>query len=149
MYGYIDVRLITKDKAIEIAWSIGSCKSNGGYTNDETFNQKCCLAAGNHKITCKDSYGDGWNGAHLEIHGVKYCDEFTAGGVEEEDLTIGGNHSLQPRYNCIPISNIVNIKLSLTRLMDKCLSNAYLNRVLCLFSNQRMGDNEVRRTLCR
>ena len=39
----------------------------------------CVLSLGKYTLVCADSYGDGWNGAHVTIQGVKYCDNFIQG----------------------------------------------------------------------
>ena len=83
-----DVVLTTKRWAEEITWSIGSCRSSQSYMNFNVFTQQCCLADGDYKIKCQDSYADGWHGGYLEINGQKYCEDFT-GSLQETDLTIG------------------------------------------------------------
>ena len=37
-------------------------------------------------MDCEDSYGDGWHGGYLKIHGVKYCDDFKDG--HEQTVTV-------------------------------------------------------------
>ena len=89
----MEVGITTRGSSSEVAWSVGACSShtdNDGkneYTDHAHFTQQCCLAAGNHKITCKDSYGDGWHGGYLEINGVKYCEDFTNGNEKQANLT--------------------------------------------------------------
>ena len=86
--------ITTKDFSSEIYWSVGSCTSytnNYGenvYMDNAPFTQQCCLASGNHKVTCADSHSDGWHGGYLEINGVKYCEDFTNGNETHADLSI-------------------------------------------------------------
>ena len=87
-----DVGITTKRDSSEISWSIGSCISNtynygkNEYTDNSNFAQQCCIAAGNHKITCTDSYGDGWAGGYLTIYGIKYCEDFSSGNEKLANL---------------------------------------------------------------
>ena len=82
------VVITTKNYAYELNWSVGPCTSNQTYTNNEVFMQGYCLDIGNYKITCKDSYGDGCQGAYLFINGQQYCEDFTSGHEQHENLTL-------------------------------------------------------------
>ena len=73
------VTLKTKAWAEEISWSIGFCSNTTVYTKKDKFIEDCCLPSGDYTLTCKDSYGDGWNGGSIEIYGKTYCDNFIAG----------------------------------------------------------------------
>ena len=55
----------------------------------------CCLLKGEHTLTCKDSYGDGWHGGYLEIGGKKYCKDFTAGREKTAKVHIKGIKMIQ------------------------------------------------------
>ena len=94
------MKLTTSIYADEIEWSIGcispegcheyECRNNGNYDNNETYNRKCCLPVGNDDddfvITCKDTYGDGWHGAYLQINEKNYCEKFSTGLLHQENL---------------------------------------------------------------
>ena len=86
-----DVMTETKQYGDEISWSIGSCINNQAYTSNKVFTQECCLAGGDYKITCTESYGDGWNDGYLEIKGQQYCNDFTGGKEKQVDLSIGSS----------------------------------------------------------
>ena len=68
---------------------MGPCTSNEEYTNDMKYTQKCCLAVGNYNITCTDDFGDGWHDGYLEINGIKYCEDFSNGKKQQENLSVG------------------------------------------------------------
>ena len=84
-----DVKTVTKSYGHELEWTIGgsshpSCNNERKYDDNQEYTQTCCLPSqAEFAITCKDSYGDGWNGGYLEINGNQYCkssgqwDEFT------------------------------------------------------------------------
>ena len=42
-------------------------------------NITCNLPPGEYTLICSDSWGDGWNGGHVTIQGVKYCENFNQG----------------------------------------------------------------------
>jgi len=82
-----DVVTITKSWAHEIQWNIKGASTNVTCRNKEEFENNqvktimCCLPTleNEFKITCKDTYGDGWHLGHLEIMGKRYCENFTHG----------------------------------------------------------------------
>ena len=63
----------------ENSYSIGSCGAKQEYSDSSQYSEECCLVPGTYTMDCKDSYGDGWHGGYLKIHGVKYCDDFKNG----------------------------------------------------------------------
>ena len=65
-----DVMLTTNSYGNENSWSLGSCTSSQAYTDKSFFSQQCCVARGDHTLTCKDSHGDGWHGGFIEIGGI-------------------------------------------------------------------------------
>ena len=77
----LDVMTHTSDWGHEIKWKIkgtstmASCESNTEYENGQIYTQNCCLPVKEDEfdLTCIDSFGDGWHGAHLEIDGKSYC----------------------------------------------------------------------------
>merc|ERR1739845_314646 len=84
----IEVKLSTAKYGHEISWNLGSCKNNRKYDDDAKYTQQCCLGPGSYSLRCKDSYGDGWNGAYIEVDGKKYCESFTAGREETSQITL-------------------------------------------------------------
>ena len=61
----------------------------------------CALYPGEYTLVCADSYGDGWNGAHLTIQGVRYCDNFYDGNEMEVKVIITGDWSMPASGNGI------------------------------------------------
>ena len=45
------------------------------------YNAECCQARGTHDLNCKDSHGDGWHGAYIQIGEADehLCRNFTHG----------------------------------------------------------------------
>ena len=96
-----DVILTTKWYGDEISWSLGSCSNSQAYTSHSFFSQQCCVYPGDHTLTCKDSYGDGWNGGFIEIRGKRYCEDFGRGyynGDYEEATIISIGEPLHDAY---------------------------------------------------
>ena len=81
--------LTTQSYGNENSWSLGSCTSSQAYTANSFFSQQCCVATGDHTLTCKDSYGDGWHGGFIEIGGKRYCEDFTSGGEKTTIISTG------------------------------------------------------------
>merc|ERR1711974_337264 len=84
-----DMKTTTKQYGDEISWTFGTCKSSQ-YKSHNVYTQKCCLAPGKYTLSCKDSYGDGWNGGYLEISGTKVCNDFTTGSEKKVTLNLSG-----------------------------------------------------------
>lgn len=90
----VDIQVDTKSWAFEISWVIKSdtpgkdCQGKG-YTDNSHYDTRCCLEPGKYELECKDSYGDGWNGAFLTLNGKKYCDEFGSGKSMKTHVQIG------------------------------------------------------------
>ena len=82
-----DVKLITKSLAFENSWTLDSCQSKGGYANNNEYVEKCCLSPGSYILECKDSDGDGWHMGYIELDGTKYCESFTDGSKETNEIT--------------------------------------------------------------
>ena len=82
-----DVKLITKTYAYENSWTLGTCQSKGGYANNNEYVEKCCLSPGSYILECKDSHGDGWHMGYIELDGSKYCESFTDGKKEINEIT--------------------------------------------------------------
>jgi hypothetical protein len=74
----------------EISWAIGSvCSSGTTYGDHQSYEEPCCLPSGTYELTCSDSYGDGWNGGHIEIDGASYCDDFAQGNSKTVSIIVG------------------------------------------------------------
>ena len=84
----MDIKKVTKAYGSENSWTFGKCKSSQQYASRQTYTTKCCLAKGEHTLTCKDSYGDGWHGGYLEIQGNKYCKDFKSGSEKKTMIQI-------------------------------------------------------------
>ena len=84
------MKLTTVRYGSEISWRLGSCEGNGGYGNNAEYTEQCCLEPGNYNLECKDSYGDGWHGAYIEVNGETYCESFSTGSEETSQIIIEG-----------------------------------------------------------
>ena len=80
--------MTTKDYGDENSWTLGTCSSSQTYEDNKEYSDKCCLAPGTHTLTCKDSYGDGWEGGYIEFQESKYCDGFISGYNENIQVNI-------------------------------------------------------------
>ena len=89
-----EVKLTTANYGDEISWTLGSCESDGSYGNDGEYTQQCCLMPGRYNLACKDSYGDGWHSGYIEVDGIKYCESFTSGSEETNEVIVqdGGKY---------------------------------------------------------
>ena len=86
----MDIKKVTKAWGSENSWAFGKCKSTRRYGTRRTYTMNCCLLQGEHTLTCKDSYGDGWHGGYVEIEGKKYCKDFTNGREKTTKIQIKG-----------------------------------------------------------
>ena len=43
---------------------------------------------GRYNITCKDSRANGWHGGYIEVDGIKYCESFTSGDEETNEIIV-------------------------------------------------------------
>ena len=50
--------------------------------------QDCLLTPGEYKLTCIDSFGDGWQGGYITISGKQYCKDFTNGHQKVVDVVV-------------------------------------------------------------
>jgi len=84
-----NVTITTKNWGHENSWTLGTCASDVlGYQEDQVKTEKCCLAAGKHTLTCEDTYKDGWHGGFIAIQGEEYCEDFTNGHEQKQDIDI-------------------------------------------------------------
>ena len=51
----------------------------GAVGNTQDYHKSCLLPEWANTLSCKDSYGDGWNGGKITIQGKTYCETFTQG----------------------------------------------------------------------
>ena len=86
------MKLTTSSWGNEISWTFGSCSSAQEYASQQEYTERCCLTSGEHTLTCKDSYGDGWHGGFMEIGGTKYCDDFQSGSEAVKQVTLAGKY---------------------------------------------------------
>lgn len=92
-YGYnvcFEILIQTQQWGHEMRWHIRglqtftSCQGNQVYESGQTYIQRCCLPTKEteFKLTCIDTFGDGWHGANLQIiekhgsYGQPYCQNF-------------------------------------------------------------------------
>ena len=73
-----DIKMVTKYDADHLHWTLGTCSPSFEYTNGKVFKEKdCCLAAGNHTLTCYNTrQPHGWKKGFIVINGERYCDDF-------------------------------------------------------------------------
>jgi len=84
-----DVTITTKQYGNENSWTLGTCVSDAaGYQADQVYSEECCLEAGQYTLTCDDSYKDGWHGGFITIQGKQYCEDFTDGHQQAQDIDI-------------------------------------------------------------
>ena len=70
----------------------GQSCSHNGFSGTGLQQRTCLLTPGTFTLHCKDSYGDGWNGGHIEILGNSYCGDFTTGhNAQAGPITITWN----------------------------------------------------------
>ena len=80
IYGLIvcfDIKTHAKNDVTILRWTFGSCSSSGGYRNNNTYLERCCVSSGKHTLTCYNTKApEGWKGSYLEIGKHKFCDDF-------------------------------------------------------------------------
>lgn len=98
--------LHTSEWASEISWSlvgVSGCNSAGQIYGDyDVYYTDCCVEDGTHELLCSDVYGDGWNGAFMEIDGNVYCQNFDSGFEERVDIQFGGTVTGPPTGQTSP-----------------------------------------------
>ena len=92
-----DVVITTKRYGNENSWTLGTCKNDQVYENDQTYTESCCLNPGSYQLSCDDTYGDGWHGGYIEIEGTRYCKDFVSDHQQGHNIDIAhsGNLFLQ------------------------------------------------------
>ena len=90
----VTVRIVTKQYADEILWSIDSgptIPAQTKYRNNQIYNTTISLPEGQHKINYADIAGDGWQGGYWEIlEGDGKSGKVIAGGVSKGQVTGSG-----------------------------------------------------------
>ena len=81
-------QLQQKNDGLENSWTIGACTNARAYESRQTYTESCCIDAGSYTLTCYDNFGDGWNGGFIKIQGQRYCEDFTSGHQEQNDVYI-------------------------------------------------------------
>ena len=86
--------MVTKYNADHLHWTLGTCSASLQYTNFKTMKEKnCCLAPGNHTLTCYNTQQPhGWKKGFIVINGKRYCDDFI-GYKAMRRIIIDGNIS--------------------------------------------------------
>ena len=74
------------------------------------YNAECCQARGTYELNCKDSHGDGWHGAYIQIGEADehLCRNFTHG------------HSLDLRVEHKAPGNLERSRVSSYILCSSC-----------------------------
>ena len=101
----VDIKMETKYDADHIYWTLGACSKSLEYKNDQRIKEKdCCLAPGNHTLTCYNTkHPHGWKKGSIVIRGKHYCDDFI-GYKAMRRIIIKGNISNQgPLYTGFPL----------------------------------------------
>ena len=76
-YTYFDANGNFREVTLNRRWNFGPCSSAKHYNVDAQYIETCCLAPGNHTLTCDTKEEAlGWTYAFLEIKGRRYCDDF-------------------------------------------------------------------------
>ena len=85
--------MVTKYNADHLHWTLGTCSASLQYTNFKTMKEKdCCLAPGNHTLTCYNTkQPHGWKKGFIIINGERYCDDFM-GYKAMRKIMIKGNN---------------------------------------------------------
>ena len=97
-----DVEVKTMDRANEMSWTLGTCKSTRAYYRRYSpFVESCCMVGGIHQLACDDSAGNGWHGGFLRIAGTVYCKDFRIGEQQTHDIDVSGNWTTQSTCNII------------------------------------------------
>jgi len=78
----VDIEITTADWAKEISFAISDNSGDhcvgSGFQNHANYTSTCCIPQGDHTVSCRDAYGDGWHGAQLLVDGELMCGEFEA-----------------------------------------------------------------------
>ena len=80
--------ITTKIHGKDNRYAIGACTSASIYDNWKNYMEHCCLDAGSYTLTCENTNGDGWHDGYIEIQGKRYCEDFTSGHQQENNVEI-------------------------------------------------------------
>jgi len=86
--GTYTIKLYSGSYPSEVSWYIRDNNNNTVASGDDystthyNYTQSVYLSSGYYTLYCNDSYGDGWNGAHISIYknGAYAVNEFTISG---------------------------------------------------------------------
>lgn len=90
----------------------GEAQGGTRYTDSREYEEDCCLPAGDYKLKCMCTYGDGWHGGFMEIGDVNYCTSFVSGHTQWEDFTLGPTPAPTPPPPCY--SDVTTVKMRTT-----------------------------------
>ena len=76
-----EVKIVTQGEASGISWdildstllSVCSNEALATYSSHSSYEEPCCLAAGEYTLVCKSLSGKGWLGGNLHLDGTGYC----------------------------------------------------------------------------
>ena len=96
----VQVGLRTKYETRDIRWSVSpTCASQDelAVASNALYKKDCPLVVGqSYTIECTSYTGEGWNSNLLIIENNAYCQNFTIGIEETENVTITGNQFFLP-----------------------------------------------------
>ena len=96
----VQVGLRTKYETRDISWSVSpTCASQDelAVASNALYKKDCPLVVGqSYTIECTSYTGEGWNSNLLIIENNAYCQNFTIGIEETENVTITGNQFFLP-----------------------------------------------------
>ena len=96
----VQVGLRTKYETRDISWSVSpTCASQDelAVASNAFYKKDCPLVVGqSYTIECTSYTGEGWNSNLLIIENNAYCQNFTIGIEETENVTITGNRLFLP-----------------------------------------------------
>merc|ERR1711997_20697 len=73
----------------ENTWTFGDCHTDSKYPDNSMINLgECCLSYGEHDLTCRDFWSDGWHGGYVLVDGIKFCNHFNSGPTETHRLVV-------------------------------------------------------------
>ena len=100
------MKLTTTPWSSLVSWKLDTCfiseeEAYKKHNSEGQYIKRCCLAAGDHTLICRDSGGDGWNGGFMEIQGHIYCNDFigykamrriTVSGIDEQFWVVNDSY---------------------------------------------------------
>ena len=93
-----EIIVVTGNYGNENSFSFGSCNSTQEYPSYNTTIEICCQPAGTYELVCTDTYGDGWHGGYIEVEGMSYCGDFTAGHNASHEVEMTGKLKFRDKF---------------------------------------------------